>query len=100
MTYLLVQQLPDATRTCASNAQETGQLHEQKGEIRSKDGVDSAETNKICIRSLEDATHVRYPDSALLHIVEVQDSDSKTKDMTWLTSMIPGKLGSVTARGT
>ena len=72
ITYLLVQQLPDATRTSASNAQETNQLHEQKGAIRRKDGVDCAETGKMCVPSLEDATHTMCPDSALLYIVWVQ----------------------------
>ena len=66
MTYLLVQQLPDATRTSASNAQETDQLQEQKEAIRRKDGVNLAATDKQCMRSRECATYTRYPDTALL----------------------------------
>jgi len=52
----------------------------------------------MCMCPLEDATHAGYPESALLHIVKVQDS--KMKSITWLTSTIPGKLGLVTARET
>ncbi len=69
MTYLLVQQLPDATRMSASNAQETDQLHEQKGAIRRKDGVNLTATDEQCVRSCEYATYTRYPDTALLYIV-------------------------------
>jgi len=69
MTYLLIQQVPDATRTSASNAQETDQLHEQKGAIRRKDGGNLAATDKVCMRSREYAAYTRYPDTALLYIV-------------------------------
>ena len=67
-TYLLIQQVPDATRTSASNAQETDQLYQQKEAIRRKDGVNLAATDKQCTCSREYATYTRYPDTALLYI--------------------------------
>lgn len=90
--------MPDATRTSASDAQETDQLYEQKGAIRRKDGVNLAATDKHCMRSREYATYTRYPDTALLYIV--WHTDKEAKAIMLLTSMAPVKQGLVAARET